>query len=211
MPIRENREYRDMPILAKETREQQEVENNYVVEGYASTFGEYKLFEMDGCEYYERIEPSAFDNTDMSDVVLNIDHEGRVYARTRNNSLELSVDENGLKVRADLSKSTNSRNLYEDIECGNYDRMSFAFIVDKDSIVRDSDTKVTRIIQNVSKMFDVSAVSFPANPGTDIGVSKRSLFDGFIEQEKLELVEQEKRHQLELAKAKFEFATARKD
>lgn len=204
--IRDNREYRDMPLMTSS-----EGTGDYTVEGYASTFEEYELFNMDGVSYCERIEPNAFEECDMSDVVFLLDHTGRVYARTRNKTLTLSVDEHGLKTTTDLSKSEASRGVYEDISCGNYDRMSFAFTVDKDSIERESDKKVTRVIKHINKLFDVSAVSFPANPTTDIGVSARSLFDGFIENEKLELAKREKEHQLELAKAKFNFATAGKE
>lgn len=203
--IRDNREYRDMPMMARAEAE------GYTVEGYASTFEEYELWNDGFTSFCERIEPTAFEDCDMSDVVFLIDHAGRVYARTRNNTLQLEVDGKGLKTRTDLSKTNAARGVYEDIECGNYDRMSFAFTVDQDVIERQSESKVTRVIKHIAKLYDVSAVSFPANPTTDIGVSRRSLFDGFIEKEKQDLAEQEKRHQLELAKAKFEFATARKE
>lgn len=194
--IRDNREYRSMPLLKEET-------NEYTVEGYASTFDEYELFDDGQNKFFERIEPHAFDETDMSDVVFLIDHEGRVYARTRNGSITVGADEKGLYNKVDLSRSSSSRALYEDIMCGNYDRMSFAFTVKEDDITRD-ERGYHRVIKSIGKLFDISAVSFPANPYTAIGKSARSAFDGFIEEEKrLELVKAEEARKLEELKQKF--------
>ena len=123
-----------------------------------------------------------------------------MFARTKNNLLELSVDKKGLKVRADLSKTAAAREMYEEILVGNYSQMSFAFIVDDDEYDSRSHT---RIIRHLKKLFDVSAVSFPANPGTDISPATRSRFDGFIEADKAERLERAK--QLELEKAKYEY------
>lgn len=198
MPVRENREYRNIPCF--EIRKAEEQTDNFIVEGYASTFDEYVLFEQDGVQYKEKILPEAFENCDMSDVVFLKDHEGTVFARTRNNTVQLSVDDHGLKVRADLSKTESARRMYEEIKEGMYDQMSFAFIVDDDDYDQKSHT---RTIKNVRKTFDVSAVSFPANYFTDISVATRSRFDGFIEEEKAELLKREK--ELELAKAKYNF------
>lgn len=196
--IRDNREYRSMPLLA-------DSEIDYNVEGYASTFDEYLLFTDGEEEFWERIDRNAFDHTDMTDVVCMIDHDGRVYARTRNGSINLSVDDHGLKCRIDLGRSTSARMLKEDIDCGNYDRMSFAFTVKEDEITHDrEEKKYYRVIKSVGKLFDISPVSFPANPNTSIGRSARSAFDGFIEAEKaLELEREEHRKKLEEAKKKY--------
>jgi phage head maturation protease len=78
--------------------------------------------------------------------------------------------------------------MYEEIETGMYDQMSFAFVVKEDSYDRETHT---RTIRQIAKMYDVSAVSFPANPGTDIGVATRSYFDGVIEAERAERLERE--------------------
>ncbi len=198
--IRDNREYRSMPLLEKRAEGEEE---NYTVEGYASTFDEYLLFTDGVDEFYERIDPHAFDETDMSDVVMLIDHDGRVYARTRNGSVQLGVDSHGLHSKIDLSRSSNARGLFEDITCGNYDRMSFAFTVKDDEISHDKENHIyKRVIKSVGKLFDISAVSFPANPYTAIGKSARSAFDGFIEEEKrLELVKAEEARKLAEAKA----------
>ena len=157
-------------------------EDNYIVEGYATTFNEpYVMMEWDGVQYKEQIDRHAFEEADMSDVIMQFDHNGRVYARMKNGTLELSTDDHGLKVRADLSKTGGSRSLYEDIKAGLISEMSFAFVVREDSY--DSETH-TRTIMKIKKVYDVSAVSIPANPSTEI--SARSYFDGVIEEEKAE-------------------------
>lgn len=188
MSIKENREYRFIPIDSFELRKEGETEPSFMVKGYASTFEPYVLFEDGGIQYKEQILPEAFDNCDMSDVIFCKDHEGTVFARTRNNTLKLSVDKHGLLTETDLSKTTSARQMYEEIETGMYDQMSFAFVVKEDSYDRETHT---RTIRQIAKMYDVSAVSFPANPGTDIGVATRSYFDGVIEAERAERLERE--------------------
>lgn len=189
MAIKDNREYRTIPLFEVRKAAEGE-EESYIVEGYASTFEEYTLFEYDGIQYKERIEPDAFEECDMSDVIFCKDHEGTVFARTRNNTLELSVDKKGLFTRTDLSKTASARAMYEEIKAGMYDQMSFAFVVREDSY----DEKAhLRTIRKVEKLYDVSAVSFPANPGTDIGVATRDYFNGVIEAERAERLAKEER------------------
>ena len=183
--MNKEREYRSM-----EMRLSQSEEVNYAVEGYASTFERYMLFEQDGEEYFEQIDPKAFDEADMSDCVFRVDHEGPVYARTSAGTVELWVDEHGLGQRADLSKTQRARDLFEDIKAGNYPKMSFAFTVAKDHYDRATHT---RIIDRIAKVFDVSPVSFPANPTTELSVSTRDYFNGVIEAEKAERLERERR------------------
>ena len=151
----------------------------------------------------EKVDRDAFKDTDMSDVIFQIDHEGRVYARTRNDSLSLKIDEHGLKTRADLGLTESSRSVYEDISAGLYDRMSFAFTVNKDSFTeeeRDDGTViVTRTILGVGKLYDVSAVSFPANPNTDISARSKDLIDGEIKR-----FEAERLHEKEINEKRAE-------
>ena len=204
MPYREEREYRAMPML--EIRQAQEGDKpSFLVEGYASTFEPYVLFESEGVEYKEQILPEAFTDCDMSDVIFVKDHEGTVFARTRNNTLILTVDDHGLKVTADLSKTAAAREAYEEIETKMYDQMSFAFIVDDDEY---DERQHMRIIHHIKKLYDTSFVSFPANPGTDISVATRSRFDGFIEQEKAERLAREER--LKVEKEKYFYERSRK-
>lgn len=185
-----DREYREMELRLP--FESQAEEKRYTVEGYASTFEPYVLFEQDGVKYSERIEPTAFDDADMADVVFRIDHEGAVYARTSAGTVNLWVDEHGLGQRTDLSKTQRAREIFSEIEAGNYPKMSFAFRVADDGDEYDKETH-TRIIKRIAKVFDVSPVSFPANPTTELSVSTRDYFNGVIETEKAERLEREKR------------------
>lgn len=185
-----DREYREMELRLP--FESQAEEKRYTVEGYASTFEPYVLFEQDGVKYSERIEPTAFDDADMTDVVFRIDHEGAVYARTSAGTVNLWVDEHGLGQRTDLSKTQRAREIFSEIEAGNYPKMSFAFRVADDGDEYDKETH-TRIIKRIAKVFDVSPVSFPANPTTELSVSTRDYFNGVIETEKAERLEREKR------------------
>lgn len=164
-----------------------------IVEGYATTFNEqYMLYDWGDYKVFEQIDARAFDDCDMSDVIFQYNHEGRVMARTRNKTLELSTDNHGLKIRADLSGTELGRQLYEEIRGGYTDRMSFGFTVaeDKREIIENRETNVTTVIRTITKigkLYDVSAVSIPANDATEI--SARSYADGLIrelEQERLE-------------------------
>lgn len=185
MAIKNDREYRNLGSFELKAQE-----DGRLVEGYASTFEAYPLWEEDGVTYYERISPDAFKSADMSDVVFLKDHVGTVLARTKNGLLELGIDEHGLKVTADLNKTTAGRQMMEEIEVGNYTQMSFAFTVEADHYEPETHT---RVIDAFRKIFDVSAVCFPANPSTDIGLSARSYFDGVIEAERAERLEREQR------------------
>lgn len=183
--MKQDREYRTMELRFQEDEE-------YIVEGYASTFDTYKLATIDGKDYFERIEPTAFDEADLTDVVFRVDHEGKVYARTSAGSLEVWTDEHGLANRTDLSRTEKAREIFADIKAGNYPQMSFAFTVEDD----DYDKKTrTRIIRRIAKVFDVSPVTFPANPNTELSVATRAFLDGVIEEEMAERLEREKREE----------------
>lgn len=190
MPIKDNREYRSFVSFDIEPVQEDGTDNKYIVRGYASTFEPYTLFENDGRKYNERVDRQAFDNADLSDVIFQYNHQGPVYARNKNNSLRLFVDDHGLGVEANLGLTSRSRQLYEDIEAGLIDQMSFGFTVAKAHIEKDTRT---RVIDAFKKIYDVSAVSIPANPSTEIGISTRSLFDGLIEEEQQEMLEMERR------------------
>lgn len=187
MPMCENREYRAMPMMAKADGEKE-----YRVEGYASTFNEpYLLFEDGENRFYEQVDPKAFESADMSDVLFQYNHKGRVFARTKMKegkepTLVLSTDERGLLVNADLGSTTESRSIYEDIDTGLIYQMSFGFTVAEDRIDKLDDDSYLRTITRFKKIYDVSAVDMPANPSTDI--ASRS-FDGFIEEERKEFAE----------------------
>ena len=185
--MKNDREYRSMELRLME---QEGDEPSFFVEGHASTFEPYVLMTVDDIDYKERIEPDAFKDADMSDVVFRVDHQGPVYARTSAGSLEVWTDERGLAQRTDLGRTQRARDLYADIEAGNYPKMSFAFSVAEDHYDKATHT---RIIDRIAKVFDVSPVVFPANPGTELSVSTRDYFDGVIEAEKAERLEAERR------------------
>ena len=210
MAVKKDREYRDMAIEVR-TAEDAEVEQEErkIVTGYASTFNEpYTLFENDDWRFNEVVDARAFDNTDMSDVIMQYDHEGRVFARMSNNTLTVTPDEKGLLIEADLGGTELGRQLYEEIRGGYTNKMSFGFTVDGEETrdMKDVDGKAltVRTITSVRKLYDVSAVSLPANDATSISV--RTLTDGEIERiraERLEAEALELRRRKLLAKAKL--------
>lgn len=187
MPSNE-REYRSMELRIAPADDG--MEPSFFVEGYASTFQPYVLMTVDGVDYSERIEPNAFDGSDMSDVVFRVDHVGIVYARSSAGSLEVWADEHGLAQRADLGRTQRARDLYADIAAGNYPQMSFAFSVAEDHYDKATHT---RVIDRIAKVYDVSPVTFPANPTTELSVATRDYFDGVIEAERAERLEREER------------------
>lgn len=159
-------------------------EERMIVEGYATTFNDpYTLWSMDGYTVIEQIDRNAFDKTDMTDVIMQYDHEGRVFARISNGTLELTPDEHGLHIRADLSGTEIGRQLYEEIKGGYTDKMSFGFTVEEDTRTttenhETGEVTILRTITAIRKLYDVSAVSLPANNATEI--SARAYSDGVI-------------------------------
>lgn len=182
MPVKQDREYRAMPLLIP-AQANKRFDTDYYVEGYATTFDDpYVLWEYDGVQYKEVVDRHALDGADLSDVIMQFDHGGRVFARTgKSNTLLIEPQERGLFIAADLSKTEQARSMHEDIAAGLITKMSWAFVVQEDSYDRETHT---RRILKIKKVYDVSAVSFPANPSTDI--SARSWIDGVIEAEKAE-------------------------
>ena len=194
--INAGREYRNTSSIEVRMIEEGEEEDK-IVEGYAATFNQpYTLFDFGDYCVREQIDTHAFDECDMSDVIMQYDHEGRVFARMANKTLEVSADEHGLKMSANLGGTEIGRQLYEEIKGGYTNKMSFGFIVaeDKREIVEDYEnnrTEVLRTITKIQKLFDVSAVSLPANDATEI--SARNFSNGVIEEVKAERLEAEKR------------------
>ena len=209
MAVKNDREYRDMTMEIRTAENEEVPEERKVVTGYASTFNEpYTLYENDDWRFKEVVDARAFDNTDMSDVIMQYDHEGRVFARMSNNTLTVIPDERGLLIEADLGGTELGRQLFEEIRGGYTNKMSFGFTVDGEEIrdMKDADGKdlTVRTITSVRKLYDVSAVSLPANDATSISV--RSLTDGEIERiraERLEAEALELRRRKLLAKAKL--------
>ena len=189
MPVKVNeREYRSINLAGIEIREEQD--GRKVVEGYATTFNEeYKLWGDERYQVLESVDGNAFTETDMSDVIMQYDHEGRVFARTGNGTLKLEADEHGLKITADLGGTEQGRQLYEEIKGGYTTKMRFGFrvktaerTIEEDEVT--GNVKVHRKITAIEKLYDVSAVSLPANDATEI--SARKLCEGVITEVKEE-------------------------
>lgn len=191
----EGRQYRSFELSGFERRA--EGDEGKTVEGYASTFNQpYELWSYDGYTVLEQIDARAFDDCDMADVIMQYDHSGRVFARTSNKTLDVKPDEVGLHVRAELGGTEIGRQLFEEIEGGYTTKMSFGFRVaeDKREVTEDHENNtvtVLRTITKISKLYDVSAVSLPANDATSI--SARNFGEGVIAEIKKELLEREKR------------------
>ena len=188
--IKKGIQYRDMSLDIDESAEKR-------VTGYATTFNEpYTLYEDTDVVFREQVDNNAFSGADLSDVIMQYDHRGRVFARIRNNTLELRTDAKGLFVSANLGGTEIGRQLYEEIRGGYTDKMSFAFTVSADKVERyeENNRRVyLRTITQIKKVYDVSAVSIPANDGTSI--SARSCLDGILEKEKAEALEKSEREQ----------------
>ena len=171
------------------------IDSAYYVEGYATTFDRpYVLYEYDGIKYSEIIDRNALNGADLSDVIMQYDHQGKVLARQSNQTLVLEPNDKGIFIYADLSKSKAAQEMHEEITNGLITKMSWAFTVESEEYDRPTRT---RKILKVKKVYDVSAVSIPANIDTQINA--RTWLDGAIEAEKQELLER----QLELAKRKY--------
>lgn len=181
MPIKADREYRSMELRTLRQTE----DNNYVVDGYATTFNSpYELYRDGRYIVMEQVDRHAFDEAYTEDTIFQYDHSGMVYARTRNNTLLLETNDHGLKVTADLGSTEASRGIWEAIDKGLIDRMSFAFTVAGDSYEEEEqangDIILTRTIKKIGRLYDVSAVSFPANEQTSISARTKELCDGEI-------------------------------
>lgn len=173
----DNRQYRTFELRRAEVHR---------IEGYAAVFDSPTVLDVDpytGAEFYEVVDRDAFASCDLSDVVLTIDHEGTPLARTRAGTLALTIDAHGLKVDATLATSRGLA-LWEDIQVGNLDKMSFAFSVDKERY--DPDTR-TRTIQRIGKLWDVSVVTRPAYEQTC--VYARASMASYVAAEKRAAVE----------------------
>lgn len=170
MTIKQGREYRALQDFALVPRA--EGSEEYRVRGTAIVFNSPTVItEIDGIKYCEVIDRHAFDECDLSDVIMNYNHGGKVVARLRNRTLQLFITDRGVDIEADLGGTTAGRELYEEINGGYIDKMSFSFTVQSEAYDRDTHT---RTILKVKKLYDVSAVDIPAYNETSIAA--RSFF-----------------------------------
>ena len=156
--------------------EAKRIDSSYYVEGYAARYEPYVLYELEDGPIYERFEPGCFDGCDMSDIIFQLNHQGTVMARQSNGSLIVEPDSVGLFTAADLGRTEAARRLYEEISTGMITKMSWGFILGE--YYYDQATR-TIVHKSVKKIFDVSAVSIPANQNTEINA--RSWGDGVID------------------------------
>ena len=193
MPVKtDKREYRKFEGMEIRSAD----DGGMFVEGYATTYNQpYQLWRDKDMTVNEQVDPHALDETDMTDVIMQYDHEGRVFARIANGTLELTSDEHGLKVVANLGGTAIGRQLYEEIQGGYTNKMSFGFTVTGEDrkTTKDADGHVTilRTITRIGKLYDVSAVSLPANDATEI--SSRTIGDGLIAEALKEVQAEEER------------------
>ena len=191
--LSEGREFR----MTQKIEAREAGDGKMIVRGYATTFNdEYLLYDWSDYKVYESVDRNAFDDCDMSDVIMQYDHAGRVFARNKNKTLGLETDDRGLAIEAELSGTDLGRQVYQEISGGYTDRMSMCFRVGKDERVVEEDHEngiiiVHRKITKISKLYDVSAVSYPANPATEI--SARNFCEGVIEEIKQERLRAQER------------------
>lgn len=203
MPQKSDREYRDFNVEAIAPAEGED--EKMVVRGYASTFDDpYTLYDDGEIVIREIMDAHAFDDTDMNDVIMQYNHEGRVFARRSNGTLDVNPDEQGLAIEADLAGTELGRQIYQEVKGGYTNKMSVGMKVDRSRDKWESEELngkqiETRRIMRVIRLYDVSAVSIPANDATSISV--RALVDGEIERLKSERAEAEK---LELERRRAE-------
>lgn len=189
MPIVKDREYRQMalPLATAAAGATKRFDTEEYVEGFATTFNTpYLLYEYDGIQFFEVVDRNALDGADLSDVIMQYDHSGMVFARNKTAkhkppSLLAESQQSGLFIAADLGLTEEARKLYSTINAGLINKMSWAFRIAEDAFNKETRT---RTILRIKKVYDVSAVSCPANADTDI--SARSWINGAIEAEKRE-------------------------
>lgn len=173
-------EYRAADLIVGGANE--ETSDEMIVEGYAAVFNQPTiLWSYNGIDYKEEIASGAFDNADMSDVIFRYNHSSSVYilARTKNKTLDLTVDEKGLKIRANIAKTQTGKDFYALVKRGDIDKMSFGFIVEEESYNQETHT---RRILKFKTIIDVSGVDFPAYDSTELfeGRSAEELFKRYI-------------------------------
>ena len=168
----------------------EEAEEKMVLEGYAIVFEEETLIGDEERGFKELISKNSLKNTNMKDVPMKYNHCDSVLilARTKNKSLTLSVDEKGLKVRAELINTNSNSDVYKMVKAGLLDKMSFAFTVKKQSWDRSGDIPVRRI-EEIDRLYDVSVVDLPAYDGTSIYSRSLDLVDA--ELKAMDLVKRE--------------------
>jgi hypothetical protein len=181
--------------MIKETRladvKFEETEGKMTLEGYAIVFNQETLIGDEDYGFVEEIDRYALENTLMKDVPMKYNHMDSflIIARTKNKSLTLSVDNNGLKVHAELLDTQSNQDIYKMVRSGLLDKMSFAFTVEEQSWNKEGKIP-KRTITKIGRLYDVSVVDTPAYDSTSIYA--RSLESMDVELKAMELEEQKK-------------------
>lgn len=180
-----SKEYRVLgSVRAQDLSEKQKEDNQMLVEGYALKFGTESermyTFSREGgvVEFTETIDRGALVEADMEDVRYLFNHDSSaILGRTTNGTLELEVDEVGLRYKAKLPNTTVARDVYENIRVGNISQCSFGFTISDgfDEVTKREDGTWGRVLRKIDSLFDVSAVTYPAYKDTDVSSAQRSI------------------------------------
>lgn len=187
----QNRQFRVMNPLEIRT-DVDTTSSDFFVEGYAMKWQPYPLYEDDKGIVYEEFRKGVFDGADMNDVIFLYDHQGKVFARTSNNTLKIELDNTGMFIQADLSKSQAAKEMYDEIKNGLVTKMSWSF---KPSNYYFDEKTRTIVHEGIKKVYDVSAVGIPAN--NDTSINARDFANGVISEIEAErLLEKRKKEKL---------------
>jgi len=169
-----------------------EEEDKMILEGYALVFNNETLIGDEEYGFIEEIDSRSLSETKMKDVPMKYNHMDSflIIARTKNQSLSLTVDNIGLKVRAELLDTNTNQDIYKMVRSGLLDKMSFAFTVDEQVWNREGRIP-KRTITKIERLYDVSVVDTPAYDATSIYA--RSLESMELELKAMELEEQDKK------------------
>ncbi|WP_436684857.1 HK97 family phage prohead protease, partial [Lactiplantibacillus plantarum] len=136
--------------------------------------------------FTEIVTPKALDGVDLSNVLMLNNHDyTQVLASAKAGTLTLETDDKGLHFTAQLPNTSFANDVYEEVQSGNVDSCSFGFDSDDDTDewTKDDGGNITRTINQVKSLFDVSVVAVPAYDDTNVQVDTRS-YEKFINQEK---------------------------
>lgn len=191
-----------------------ENEGKMIVEGYPCVFEQETLIGDEYWGWYEKIDRHAFDGCDFKDAALKYNHGDAkgILARVKNGSMQLSIDEYGLKMRAELIDTTDNVDIYKCIKSGLLDKMSFAFTVEKQEW-DESRTPVLRTITKIDKLWDCAVVDVPAYEGTNIYARSKEIVEARLTKSKPSVESDEvsvesdnkKIEELNIRKRKFRF------
>ena len=213
MNYEQKKENRELRLQNVEVRSE-DTEGKMIVEGYACVFDQETLIGDESWGWYEKIDRNAFEGCDFKDCCLKYNHGDMkgVLARVKNGSMQLTIDSNGLFMRAELIDTTDNVDIYKCVKAGLLDKMSFAFTVSEEKY-DESRKPVLRTITKINKLWDCAIVDVPAYDGTSIYARSKELVESrlsdnrpSVETDEASLENDEKR-QLELAKLKLQLIT----